>query len=96
VPLVTALYLSIALVVVAFVARDVVLRVHAQRVRAADIDEVRAEGRQGRCDLHNSISVQDAAITVLRGDHEQLVHETNALRAEVAVLKTTANLRGGR
>jgi hypothetical protein len=96
VPLVTALYLSIALVVVAFVARDVVLRVLAEQA-AQRLDSDRHGSLLNRCDgIEEAVKVDRSMLHVWVGEAAKHGDAIEALKGEVSVLKTTSSLRGPR
>jgi uncharacterized protein YlxW (UPF0749 family) len=88
--------LSVAIVVVALVARDVVLRLHEKRARSADVAQVVAalDAETAR------LSDTRAEMARMSERHDQLVRNLDGivsrLEAEVATLKMNAGLRGKR
>lgn len=92
----TGIALSIALVVVAFVARDVVLRVVGLRQRGADVMQV-AKALDSET---QRLSETRAEVSQVREDFEvfraTIIDELHTTKGEVAVLKTTSSLRGPR
>lgn len=92
----TGIALSIALVVVAFVARDVVLRALSERHRSADVAQVAAALEAETQRLSETRASLAATHATSQARDEELGRLVESLKGEVAVLKTTSSLRGPR
>jgi hypothetical protein len=86
----------VAVVLVALIARDVVLRVTNGRQRGADVMQVAKALDSETVRLSETRASLEALHRTNSVEHEELGRLIDAVRADVAVLKTTSSLRGPR